>query len=364
MTQDGDTDPEGTRTGWASWILVGLALFAALKITKWVTMPIAFALVLSMAIAPIDRAISKRLPGRLGWVGLLAAMLAVAAATLFYGSAFYFLFRQAAEVVPTFVDELRMRIESLSQSGMIGEVRRWLATTLGIDAPVEGSGILGALSSLTGSVATSATQLVSLSLLVFFFSLLMLSERQDWAGKLGAVSPEADESHIVRLAEAIAKAIRSYVLVRTVLAVITAVLYGAWLWLFDVSVIWVWIVLAFLLGYIPTIGSAISGLLPFLFVLGTRDLGVALGVGAGLFVIEQVMGNYVDPRLQGEQLSLSPLVVLISILFWGFVWGIAGAILAVPLTVALALVAQELPAMRPLAVLLGRSAPEGTTESA
>src|SRR5690606_3089301 len=91
-------------------------------------------------------------------------------------------------------------------------------------------------------------------------------------------------------------------------------LYAGWLAIFGTPLLLVWGILALLLNFIPTIGSLIAGILPVLFVFAQQDLQTAILVAAGLLVIEQVMGNYIDPKVTGRQLSLSPLVVLVSLL--------------------------------------------------
>lgn len=73
---------------------------------------------------------------------------------------------------------------------------------------------------------------------------------------------------------------------------------------------------------------------------------------AGLLMIEQIMGNYVDPRLLGRRLAISPLMILISLLVWSWIWGIAGAVLAVPMTVLLIVTFVRVPPLRPIALLL------------
>jgi AI-2 transport protein TqsA len=81
--------------------------------------------------------------------------------------------------------------------------------------------------------------------------------------------------------------------------------------------------------------------------------GWAVVVVAGLTAIDQVIGNYLDPRLMGRTLNVSSLVVLLSVIFWGWIWGVAGALLAVPLTVTIILICAQVPALQPIAVLLG-----------
>ena len=81
--------------------------------------------------------------------------------------------------------------------------------------------------------------------------------------------------------------------------------------------------------------------------------GWALVVAAGLAAIDQVIGNYLDPRLLGRTLDVSSLVVLLSVIFWGWIWGIIGALLAVPMTVTIMLICAHVPSLEPIAVLLG-----------
>ncbi len=141
-------------------------------------------------------------------------------------------------------------------------------------------------------------------------------------------------------------------MVRTILGAITGTLYGLWTWAFGLEFAIVWGLLGFLLNYVPTLGSIVAGTLPVLFAFFTKDIGTALIIAAGLLVIEQVMGNFVDPRLQGKQLSLSPLVVLFSLLVWGWIWGIPGALLAVPLTVLITIVFAHAAGLRKIALVL------------
>ena len=177
-------------------------------------------------------------------------------------------------------------------------------------------------------------------------------EAPTWRAKLAAVTRADHEVGWGRSVTAIAQRFRWYLVVRTVLGAITGTLYGLWTWAFGLEFALVWGLLGFLLNYIPTLGSIVAGALPIAFAFFTKDFGTALIIGAGLLVIEQVMGNFVDPRLQGKQLSLSPLVVLFSLLVWGWIWGVPGALLAVPLTVLITIVFTHLSGLRRIALML------------
>jgi AI-2 transport protein TqsA len=188
--------------------------------------------------------------------------------------------------------------------------------------------------------------------LVFFLTLLLLIEAPQWRQKLSEVMKRREREQAFESLGVIAARLRRYLLARAAIGMMTAALYVGWLWLFDVRLLLVWGLLAVFLNFIPTLGSLVAGIAPVIFVFVQKDFGTAVLVGAGILVIEQVMGNFIDPRVQGRQVALSPLVVLVALLLWGWVWGIMGAILAVPITMAFVIIAAHFGPLRPLALLL------------
>ena len=206
--------------------------------------------------------------------------------------------------------------------------------------------------------------IVSALVVIFFLTLLILIESRDWGRKISTITHWRTEWRLTESAEVIAQKVRAYLLIRGVLGLATAALYGLWLWFFGAGLIFVWALLTFLLNFIPTVGSIIAGLLPVIYIVATQDLGTAVAVGAGLLVIEQVMGNFIDPKVSGNRISVSPLVVLVGLLFWSWIWGIPGALLAAPVTVALVVLGAHVPILRPWALLLSdRTDMEGLTEA-
>ena len=114
-----------------------------------------------------------------------------------------------------------------------------------------------------------------------------------------------------------------------------------------------WALLIFLLNYIPTVGSIIAVVFPFLFAFIQFDtVYPAFIVGILLVGIQFVMGNVVEPKMQGQSLNLSPLVIVLSLVFWGKIWGIAGAFLCVPIMVIINIILSRFPTTRPIAILL------------
>jgi AI-2 transport protein TqsA len=208
-----------------------------------------------------------------------------------------------------------------------------------------------ASTSLARRIAGAVGTFVGATIIVVFLVLLALSEGPTWRRKLGGLWPAGDNSWQHAL-DTMSRKLRSFLLVRAAMGLLSALLYVGWLSLFGLDLLLVWGVITFLLGFVPNLGSVISGVLPALYALVTRDLQTAALVSVGLLAIEQIIGNFLDPRLQGRQIAVSPVVVLVAILLWGWIWGVAGALLAVPVTVSLLVTFAHVPALRPVALLL------------
>lgn len=349
---DGPVERDGpSGRAWLIGVITVVLVGWALKATMLVTMPIAFAFFVALVVWPVDGWVRARVPKRLGWLGHVAAMLAILAVILAFVAGLYFVARSVASELPTYADQLRGQLDDLRDGGAEGTLRGALANAIG-SAGDGASGLVGFVGGFAQRILRSLGTTLSLVVLIFFFALIMLTEAGTWRAKLEAVTAGKLERDWEGGTKKAAESFRWYLWVRTLLAFATAVLYGLWLFVFGVEFVWVWIVLTFLLGYVPTLGSLISGILPFAFALATKDFGTAMIVGAGLFVIEQVMGNYVDPKLQGRELSLSPLVILFSLLLWSYIWGVAGALIAVPMTVLMVIAFARIDALRPVALML------------
>lgn len=153
----------------------------------------------------------------------------------------------------------------------------------------------------------------------------------------------------------IERRIKGYILQVVFFSVLTGFLVGAALALLGVPFAVVFGFLAFLLNFIPTIGSFIATLLPLPVVLLSPEMSVAakvlaLAIPGG---IQFALGNIVQPKIQGGALQLHPVVVLMSLIFFGMIWGIIGAFLAMPIVAVIKIVFEKIPALRPLAEMLG-----------
>lgn len=131
----------------------------------------------------------------------------------------------------------------------------------------------------------------------------------------------------------ITEQVQKYITTKFFISLLTGLFIGLVLWIFGVDYVIVWIVLSVLLNFIPNIGSVIAVILASLMTLVQfESFGYAMLVAAILILIQNLMGNVLEPKIFGDRLGLNPIVILLSLLVWGYLWGIVGMFLSVPLT--------------------------------
>ncbi|HYT94535.1 MAG TPA: AI-2E family transporter, partial [Gemmataceae bacterium] len=158
---------------------------------------------------------------------------------------------------------------------------------------------------------------------------------------------------ILAVVDRITASIEQYIAVMAYVSLLAGVLVTIALWLFGVPYALFWGILTFALNFIPYLGSLIATVLPVVLTLvDSQSLGMTLAVLIVLVVIQNGIGYLIQPRLAGNRLDLSPLVIILSLAFWGTIWGIAGMILAVPLVVVIKTILQHIPQTKPIATLL------------
>ncbi|MGD8495108.1 MAG: AI-2E family transporter [Gemmatimonadales bacterium] len=189
---------------------------------------------------------------------------------------------------------------------------------------------------------------IGLILLIMTFILL------EWSGfpdKI-RVAFAHSEGHLDRLRE-ISRNIKRYLMLKTLISLATGVLVTVWLLILGVDFPVLWGTLAFLLNYIPNIGSFIAAVPAILLGFLQMGFGGALLTALGYLVINTVLANLIEPRVMGEGVGLSTLVVFLSLVFWGWVLGPIGMLLSVPLTMIFRILLDAVDETRWLAVLLG-----------
>lgn len=203
---------------------------------------------------------------------------------------------------------------------------------------------------ITGT-ALRITGIVGVTLLVLLYVVFMLAESTALPGKLrqafGETLPVSN-----RLREIVVD-VQQYLTLKTVISLATGILVGTAAALIGVDFALFWGFLAFVLNYIPSIGSFLAAVPAVVVALLQLGPGPAVVLALVYVAINVVLGSVLDPILVGRSLRLSTLVVLLSLMFWGWVWGIIGMFLAVPLTAAAKIAMENNPSLRTIAILLG-----------
>jgi AI-2 transport protein TqsA len=204
-----------------------------------------------------------------------------------------------------------------------------------------------------------AAQFVGTALMVFLIMAFMLSEATVFPEKFHFIMGPGDSKE-GRLTKVVTE-VQTYLGIKTVVSLATGLVLGAWAWVLGLDFPVLLGLVAFLFNYIPTVGSilaAIPAVLLSLILVGTP--GHALLVTLGYVVVNTLFGNILEPSLMGRRLGLSTLVVILSLLFWGWAWGPLGALLSVPLTVIVKIWLENTPDLRWVAILLDKSPPPVT----
>jgi predicted PurR-regulated permease PerM len=221
---------------------------------------------------------------------------------------------------------------------------------------VEVSSLTGLLAAGMGSFFLFFNEIF----LVLLYLVFLLAGSESFPAKLKLALAERTERVAGVLANIEAQ-VRKYLLTKTLVNLATGLLVALLLSLFGVDFALLWGFLTFLAHYIPTVGAVISVGLPAVFLLLQFDsAGWALLIAALNLALQFLIGNVIEPRIMGHSLGLSPVLVLLSLIFWGWLWGAWGMILAVPITSTLRIVCQNIEPLYPLGVLMGdrSTAPE------
>lgn len=210
------------------------------------------------------------------------------------------------------------------------------------------------LSGYLQSFGATVRALVSSMGIITVYLIFLLLEQRTFGNKIKAIirDPKRQED-VFELIDKMRSDIRSYVGIKVLTSTATGLISYVVLKIVGVDFASFWAVLIFLLNFIPTIGSIIATLFPSLLTLVQFDtLGPFIVTISVLTGVQFCIGSLIEPKLMGNRLNLSPIVILLSLGLWGSIWGIPGMFLCVPITVILMIICSYFPATRPVAILL------------
>lgn len=191
-------------------------------------------------------------------------------------------------------------------------------------------------------------------LFMVIYTIFLLLEQSTFPKKLLALSK--DEKQHLRLQKTLNRinsSVHTYITIKTGICLAQAALAYIVMLIVGLDFAVFWAFLIFLLNYIPTFGSMIGTILPTAFgLLQFENYTMVAAMGIIIWAVQFLLANLVEPKLMGNTLNISTVVVLISLSLWGFIWGVPGMIFSVPIMVILIIVCAEFPSTRPIAILL------------
>jgi AI-2 transport protein TqsA len=197
-------------------------------------------------------------------------------------------------------------------------------------------------------------EFLTATFVVLIYLIFLIAERVSLPGRVARAFGEARGKELMAVYEAINRAVHDYIALKTFVSFLQGFLSFVVLAAFGVDFAVMWGVLIFLFNFIPYIGSFVAVSLPIAlgFLQYADEPWKPLLSAILLLLIQRAVDNLVEPRLTGQKLDLSPLLVLLALAFWGWLWGVVGMILAVPLTVIGKIILANIEATRPLARLI------------
>ncbi len=328
--------------GWLIIFLCGLTLYLA----KPVLFPLIMALFLYYIFSPLlDLSARLKIPRALALIILIGLDITI---LYFFGVFFYSSGKSLTEQLPAYSQQFNFYLNNF-----LLKLHKW-----GVDVSrvtlLESLNINRLAGFILSSLGTFLSFLGKLFLiLVFLF--FMLAGRGKLKDKIQSSLETKRADNMVKILDQIDREIQKYLVIKTLISLLSAAFMFIILTFFGVNFALTFALIAFFLNYIPSLGSIISIILPCLFsFLQFGSLWRLFWVLILLVATDFVIANILEPKIMGQGLGLSPLVVLFSLFFWGWLWGVPGMILAVPVLAVLKITADHFPSLRFLSALLSR----------
>jgi len=327
--------------------LVVLSVFAVMYAVYWlrpVLVPFVVSVFVVSGVVPILSALEKKLGvNRLiaSMITLLIGMLLLGAFAVVIGNSFAELNQSSEaylESVKTLVGKFEAKFPSLMSTVNADSSQtptEWMVGDQKLGVWIESvvrQGIAEVLRVLVGLISSTIV------VLIYVFFLLIGTPSHQETGALYQIVRE----------------VREYLRVKTVISVVTGMIFGGTLWLFGVPMAFVFGLLAFLLNFIPNVGPLFATLLPIPLIIFTPDASISwiLGCITVISLVQMASGNVVEPKIMGQSSDLHPVSILLALMFWGMMWGLMGMFLATPITSVIKLMLDRTETTKPIANLM------------
>ncbi len=336
---DGLSENKGSAAVTAAAVIV---IIYGLQMAKVLLVPFLIAVFLALiTVRPMLWLQSKRVPSFLAALLIVSGiMLMLALVGMILGSSI----ADFTAAVPGYQQRLTV---------IFGGVMQFLAETLNIEqSPESLRGMVnpGWAMGMVATIFNSLKDVLTNTFLIIFTMIFMLLEASSVGTKIEAAFGRRTSLQRPR---AFLQNLGRYLGIKTIISIATGTCAGVLTWSIGVDFPLLWAMLAFLLNFVPTIGSIIAAVPAVLLALVQLGPGAAGATALGFGAINVAFGNIIEPRLMGYGVGISPLVVFVGLVFWGWVFGPVGLLLSVPLTMTLKLALESGESTRWLAILIG-----------
>lgn len=334
--------------------LLIITLLAISKVASNVSIRILLAFFVFLLVLPLTSALEKaKFPS---WLATVIALLVIVVIVLFFVWFVFFSVDMLMDKVPRYASRIN-DIDGILKSMF----SRW------IELPEDASFLSSLKIDWVGNLIMPALRLVSSSaigilsnvMIIILMTAFLLGERHVIVPKLMNFIVNGDQDKVSQIWDRIVKQISKYISIKVFVSLITGGLFYVVALIAHLDFALLWGVMAVIFNFIPTIGSIIITVLVILMAIiqFAPSFGPIIFVGISCIAIQNIIGNFLDPRLSGNSLNLSPFIILVSLGIFGFVWGIVGMFLAVPLLSVLQIICANIESTRPIAMLIssGRS---------
>jgi AI-2 transport protein TqsA len=327
-------------------LIVIVAVAVILSFTKVVLIPFVLAFMIWFLIRQVQQLISKvRIRGRQLplWLRGSLAFLTIFAALGLVATLLTNNIKGVNQVMPKYEENVMLIKDQIEEATGL-DLRAYTGRlTQDLEVGKLITQLVNALTSILGSAV----------MVLIYVAFLMVEERNAKAKFKAMYDTDPQRERAMFMLRQIDHSLSRYVTLKTLVSLTTGALSYIVLLIIGVDFAFFWAFTIFLLNYIPTIGSLVATVFPaFIAALQFASIGPALWVLGGVGLIQVIVGNIIDPRLMGTSLNVSGVVVILSLAFWGSIWGVVGMILSVPITVMLVIVLAQFDNTRWLAILL------------
>lgn len=338
---------ENKGLNWMLGLAAVVVILAGLKAAEAITIPIMLALFIAIISTPFLRMLTLRgVPSSLAVILVLGVIVLVGGGLVMIVSQSINLFMLQ---LPSYQERLQALVAGLLP---LAEELNLPLTREMLTQSINPAVLMGSI----GTALSAISSLLTSAFLVIFIVIFLLLEEAQLPEKLRAANNgsrlalDTTSGFLVR--------VNKYLLIKTIISIITGLLVTLMLMFIGVDFPVLWGLVAMLMNFIPNVGSLIAAIPAVLLALVQLGVGDAAWVALGYIIINVLMGNLIEPRYMGKGLGLSPLVVFLSLILWGWLFGPVGMFLSIPLTMIVKIALEQYEGTRWIGIMLSNEAPK------